>query len=178
MDTLNVTTMIRGVAGEPHDQCPMCQQLQKDSGLVAGTALEELRRRGIKVPPPEEITAEEMRYTLWGVIDSLADLGVFLWHTDHLDDQQLYTMLWRDLLDKRILLAKDGFTDYATLFDPTTSCYESDTIDFLRFYATKKERKKFAKRFGVKTLPEHVDPPFHRDAFLPSPMTSRKVMPC
>ena len=57
------------------------------------TNLQQLREVGLEVPPAEGLDERALQRHLWEVIETLADLGVFLLHTDHLDDRSLYALL-------------------------------------------------------------------------------------
>ena len=58
------------------------------------TNLEQLREVGVYMPPEGELPHDSLlQRQLWEVIETLADLGVFLLHTDHLGDRELYRLL-------------------------------------------------------------------------------------
>jgi len=62
------------------------------------TNLRQLREVGLDVPPASDLGDRALQERLWEVIETLADLGVFLLHTDHLDDRALYDLLERAVL--------------------------------------------------------------------------------
>ena len=62
------------------------------------TNLQQLREVGLDMPPAEDLADRALQERLWEVIETLADLGVFLLHTDHLDDRALYDLLERAVL--------------------------------------------------------------------------------
>ena len=50
---------------------------------------------GISLPCPESLrNGEEVQVKLWEVIDALAARRVFLYHTNHLTNRELYVSLW------------------------------------------------------------------------------------
>jgi hypothetical protein len=59
----------------------------------------------------------------------------------------------------------DGFP-VTTHLDVLGGWSEDDIEAFLRYHADEDDRKTWREEFG-KTLPEHVDPPYERDRFLP-----------
>ena len=62
------------------------------------TNLQQLRDVGLEVPSAQGLPERALQRHLWDVIETLADLGVFLLCTDHLDDRALY-----ELLEGRVL---------------------------------------------------------------------------
>ena len=62
------------------------------------TNLQQLREVGLDMPPADDLGDRALQERLWEVIETLADLGVFLLHTDHLDDRALYDLLERAVL--------------------------------------------------------------------------------
>jgi hypothetical protein len=73
--------------------------LHHDFRLAPMTSnLQQLREVGLEVPAESGLADRELQAALWEVIETLADLGVFLLHTDHLDDRALYGLLERQVL--------------------------------------------------------------------------------
>jgi hypothetical protein len=124
-----------------------------------------LKNAGIPLPNPDDVPDADMRNVLWKVIDAMWDEGVILYSTDHLSDRDLYTLLWTDLLleDHEILPADFPVT---THLDVLGGWSNDDTQVYLRYYADQDTRKEWAAKYG-KSIPEHVDPPYDRDRFLP-----------
>ena len=58
------------------------------------TFLERLSKAGLDLPDPQEITEEEAELILYELIQKLGKMRVYLIHTDHLSDFELYTLLW------------------------------------------------------------------------------------
>jgi hypothetical protein len=61
-----------------------------------------LTRGGLALPPPESLDDMALTAKLWELIGVLAERHVYLYHTDHLSDRELYTelveeVLWEDL---------------------------------------------------------------------------------
>ena len=45
---------------------------------------------GISLPPSSRLSDTELNAKLWEVIKALALMGIYLEHTDHLNDRELY----------------------------------------------------------------------------------------
>ena len=125
-----------------------------------------LPQSGISLPAPEELGDEEIGRKLWDVIHGIAQLGVFLHHTDHLSDRELYIYLWSDALrEPAVLMPEDS--SYAYHIDLVGSGSEEDIQLFLRYYASNKERREWLKDWPTDPLPDREKPPYDRDRRLP-----------
>jgi hypothetical protein len=132
------------------------------------TDFERLIEAGVDLPEPDGVKDDQLHDTLWNVITALADLRVFLDHTDHLSDRELYTSLWEDLLREEIPLLPDDNTGnwHVSVLGGWS---EADTRLFLKYYADERWRKDWAKEFPELEIPPHEDPPYDRDRHLPTP---------
>ena len=54
----------------------------------------------IPVPPHELTTSLDVHDELWTIIEALAKAGMFLFHTNHLSDSDLYARLYYKILDE------------------------------------------------------------------------------
>ena len=124
-----------------------------------------LKNAGIPLPNPQNVAEHEMHDVLWEMIHGLWDQRVVLYCTDHLSDRELYTLLWKDLLLDDEPILPDDFA-VTTHLDTLGRWSEKDTELFLRHYADEDTRRRWGEEFG-KVVPEHVDPPYQRDRFLP-----------
>ena len=124
-----------------------------------------LKDAGVPLPNPDDVPDAEMAKVLRKVIDGLWDEGVILYSTDHLSDRELYTLLWTDLLLEDHEIVPDDFP-VTTHLDILGGWNNDDMQVYLLYYADEDSRKEWAKEYG-KSLPEHVDPPYDRDRFLP-----------
>jgi hypothetical protein len=131
-----------------------------------GTRIEQLNKEGVVLPPPESMTDVALHEKLWEVINKLAELRVFLYHTDHLSDRELYVRLWNDLLrEETTIMPPDP--DSACHLDVIGSGGEEDTEVGLRYYYDDEERAHWRASFPEYPIPDHEDPPYDRDRHLP-----------
>jgi len=130
--------------------------------------LEQLREAGVDLPAPGELDDSRLAAKLAEVVDRLADLRVFLTHTDHLDDRALYTLLWKDLLREEVkAVPLDELSAYH--LDVLGGCSEEDIYLHLKYYADEQERQDWQRYFPDDAVPPHEDRPFDRDCRLPRP---------
>jgi hypothetical protein len=133
---------------------------------------QQLTGTGIELPDPNAMDDETLSSTLWEVISALARMRVFLSQTDHLNDRELYTLLWRDVLREEIpLLAED--VNAAWHVDVLGSASDADTALYLKYYADETERQQWLTDFPDYAMPAHERPPYDRDRHLPKPYEER-----
>ena len=130
--------------------------------------LQQLQDQGIELPAPDELTDEQLHAALRQVIETLVQRNVFLENTDHLSDRELYTVLWEDVLRE---VTKDipPAADWHQHIDMLGSYGEEEIYLYLKYYADEEHRQDWAAEYPGDSMPEHVDPPFDRDRFLPKP---------
>jgi hypothetical protein len=131
---------------------------------------ELLDRDGIHPPPPETLTNELLTRELWHVISALARHGIFLTHTDHLSDRELYTLLVDRLLEQEteLLPSNSGWNCHVAIDEYGTPAEDGLQI-YLRFYASEMDRQLWTDDDPDQHLPPHEEPPFNRDHRLPRP---------
>lgn len=132
------------------------------------THFQQLERACVSLPPPDALNDDEVTAKLWEVINKLAQMRIFLEETDHLSDRELYTTLWSDGLreeTKDIALDQDSACHYQLL----GSGSEEDTYLYLKYFADEKWREDWLKEDPDCVMPEHEDPPYDRDRYLPQP---------
>jgi hypothetical protein len=132
------------------------------------THFKQLEESGMQLPAPEALDDEQLTRKLWELIQRLALLRVFLDETDHLSDRELYTLLWSDMLreeTKAVTLDENS----ACHMSPLGGCSEEDIQLYLKYYADEQWRCDWQKQYPEETLPDHEDPPYDRDRFLPQP---------
>ncbi|WP_404358834.1 hypothetical protein [Methylotuvimicrobium sp. KM1] len=122
---------------------------------------------GMTLPNPEELDDTQLSAKLWEVINGLAMLRMFLYSTDHLNDRELYEILWHDVLrEEGPVMPLDN--DSAFHIDILGSGSETDIELYLRYYADEEERHRWAQDWPEDIMPPHEEPPYDRDRHLPS----------
>ncbi len=127
---------------------------------------EVLVKAGISLPSPDELDEGQLPAKLWEVIDGLFLQGIYLEHTDHLSDRELYMQLWSETLREEVVLpAEDsGFSYHLDLIG---SGDVADTLIYLKYYASASERQEWAAECPAEVMPAHEQPPYDRDRHLP-----------
>jgi hypothetical protein len=125
-----------------------------------------LENSGLELPPPEELTDENVTRKLRETVERMASLGAYILHTDHLSDRALYQYLYNDGLREEAVLFPEN-PSYAYTLDLTGSGSEEDNQIYLKYYADHEHRKQWALDWPDDVMPEHEDPPFDRDRHLP-----------
>jgi len=104
--------------GEEDEDSPIVEEFWKRvlafERAPRGTHFAQLHKAGVALPPPDSLPDAALHAKLWAVIDKLAELRVFLYHTDHLSDRELYDRLWDDLLREETVLMPP---------DPDSACH-------------------------------------------------------
>lgn len=125
-----------------------------------------LENTGLDIPPPDQLDDEALTIKLKEIVERMATLGAFLLHTDHLTERELYVYLYHDGLREEAVLFPEN-ASYSYMIDLTGSGSDADNQTYLKYYADEEHRKQWAHDWPDDSLPEHEDPPFDRDRFLP-----------
>lgn len=135
---------------------------------------EVLPEAGVALPSPDELDDSQLSGKLREVVNALALLGSFLSNTNHLSDRELYTELWSEILPEPTVLMPDepSFTSH---IDMVGSGSEEHTRLYMKYYASEEERRDWLERWPEDRLPEHEDPPYDRDRFLPQAEAMRDL---
>jgi hypothetical protein len=124
-----------------------------------------LGQHGGDLMPPAELTEETLAAKLWETLDAMSRMGVYVLHTDHLTDAELYEALWARVLREEAFLADRG-VEAAWAHDFIGSGSEEDEKLRLAYYATDEQRQEAAANTGV-PLPPRQEPVANRDWRLP-----------
>ena len=125
-----------------------------------------LENSGLEVPPPESLDDDALKIKLKEIIDRMASVGSYLLHTNHLSNRDLYDYLYHEALREETVLFPEN-PSYAYMIDLTGSGSEEDNQTYLKYYADEEYRRQWAHDWPDDPMPEHEEPPFDRDRFLP-----------
>lgn len=125
-----------------------------------------IENSGLEIPPPDQLDEPSISSKLKEIVERMASLGAYLLHTNHLTDRELYNYLYVDGLREEAVLFPEN-PSYAYMIDLTGSGSETDNQIYLRYYAGDEHRKRWAQDWPDDPIPEHEEPPFDRDRFLP-----------
>ena len=131
-----------------------------------GSLFELLPGSGVSLPAPDELDDAQLSAKLWDVIHALAVYRVFLHHTDHLSDRELYTYLWEDQLREPMVLMPEN-SNYSCHIDVIGSGSEEHMNLWLKYYADEVERQRWLEEWPEDPLPEPEKPLYDRDRRLP-----------
>ena len=130
------------------------------------SVLQLLENSGLEVLAPETLDDDALKIKLKEMIDRMASVGAYLLHTNHLSDRDLYEYLYHEALREETVLFPEN-PSYAYMIDLTGSGSEDDNQNYLKYYADEQYRRQWAHDWPDDPMPEHEEPPFDRDRFLP-----------
>lgn len=142
------------------DAFPLISRGGFPSGL---TILQILRVRGLALPPASSLSDTRVAERLHALIEELAEYDVYLRHTDHLTDRQLYRKLTEGLLNRQ----DPRFGDTGWILDFLEPRDEVRTRIYLRHYASEPERQDWLSRHPDSGLPPFDPAQDRRDSRLP-----------
>ena len=125
-----------------------------------------LENSGLEIPAADELDDAALTNKLKEIVERMATMGAYLLHTDHLTDRELYHYLYSDGLREEAVLFPEN-PSYAYMIDLTGSGSETDNQTYLKFYADEEHRQQWARDWPDDSIPDHENPPFDRDQFLP-----------
>lgn len=146
--TLRRERAVSALVDEAHKQGneadPVALGMKYDFELAPFTTnRKQLDERGVVVPDPQDVPDRELAYQIMRLAVALSYLGIYLTHTDHLDDRTLYTRLCNDILDEDIREMPP--TDVAAEFIDLVGSHPAAEEIHFSYYATDDERKRFGK---------------------------------
>ena len=112
----------------------------------------------LRPPRPGMLNDADLHDILWDVIFSLHEKRLILDFTDHLNDRQLYCLIYRDILPAREKKIDTG----RNFLHWDCTGISGDTETWLRYYATDEERDAWSEAYR-QPLPERANPPYRRD---------------
>lgn len=125
-----------------------------------------LQNAGVEIPASSELQDNDLGTKLHEIIHKLASLGAYLQHTNHLSDRELYDYLYNDGLREENVFFPEN-PSYAYTIDLTGSGSDEDNLIYLKYYADEAHRKQWAFDWPSDPMPDHEEPPFDRDRFIP-----------
>ena len=125
-----------------------------------------LENCGTEIPALDDLSDDALWPRLKEIVETMASLGAYLLHTNHLTDRQLYEYLYMEGLREEAVLFPEN-PSYAYMIDLTGSGSEEDNQIYLKYYADEEHRKQWAQDWPEDPMPDHEDPPFDRDRHLP-----------
>jgi hypothetical protein len=152
---------------QPDDEDEFWERMLAMENGPLTTNFDQLLKTGVELPAPERLDDLQLHRALWNVILALADRRVFIEHTDHLSDRDLYTQLWHRTLREEVPDVDDD--DGVWHVNILGGWSEEDTQVFLRHYADDKWRRDWLEDFPDYEMPPHQDPAYDRDRHLPKP---------
>jgi hypothetical protein len=126
----------------------------------------QLEQDGVELPPPEELSDEQLNAKLWEAIHALAKRNVFLSQTDHWSDRELYERLWHDALREVTMDFPPG-SGWNCHIDFLSSGSDEDNFLYHKYYADEDERQRWLEEWPDDVMPPHEDPLYDRDSKLP-----------
>lgn len=153
---------------DPELELAFLEQIYAIEAEPCVTYAHQLIGKGIELPAPENLDGEALHHKLWEVINGLASLRVFIEHTGHLEDRELYQKLWSDSLNE-FTWDMSHCCNGAMHLDLLGGGSEEDTITWLSFYADKEQREEWKTQFPGEPLPQCKNLRCDRDKKLPKP---------
>jgi hypothetical protein len=123
-----------------------------------------LKRRGAEFFPPFACDDARLAAELPRLIRALATARVFLHHTDHLSDRELYERLSSEVLTAE---CPDGTRTEQDGYHWDFAEGDAGAEIWLQYYASPAERREWQRDFPEDALPPRKRAPFDRDRHLP-----------
>ncbi|MDA0803519.1 MAG: hypothetical protein O2819_07180 [Planctomycetota bacterium] len=128
----------------------------------------QLAEIGYEPVEPEELDDGAIPAALGELIKHMATIGVYLMHTDHLTDRELYTRLVDSILEEQIRDLPPS-PEVVEWVDMSMSSFPDGDDVYLSVYATDEERREQADADPTMPMPPLRARLVERDAGLPKP---------
>jgi len=122
-----------------------------------------VKEAGVELPRPEELDDKVLSARLWEVIHALLAKSIIICNTDHLDDRELYTLLWKEFLREEYVISPNDVLH----LDTTRTGPDDGMPIYLTYYATEPQRELYSAIHPDFKMPDHVEPPRRRDHLIP-----------
>ena len=131
---------------------------------------EILARYGYAPLPPAALDDRQLPGRLWELLYAAAARRFFFCSSNHLSDQELYTLLWEQWLDEPTAdIPLEAQTNTTTIISEFNARGMTHEQIWLRYYADEADQKLLQSDDPDCVFPPHEDPPYDRDRFLPVP---------
>ena len=144
-------------------------RLVKQSTAQATLPIKYLERCGYVVPPPSELDDDALKVELWRVIWAMALLRLFLDHTDHMTDRELYTYIYEDCLREPTAFMPGQELPVSYFIDPLSGGgSKEDDEKMLSYYRDRLDDAMIELLLAdFDEAPEIKERPADRDRFMP-----------
>ncbi len=136
------------------------------------TLFDVLEESGVELVRPGKLRGRELQAKLWEIIEGLLSQSIILCNTDHLDDHELYTLLWSETLRREFVVS----SGLAIRIDMTRTGIDEGIVIYLTYYAGEDQRKLYAEFHPDIVIPEHIEPPRRRDHLIPDVGAGHSVL--
>ena len=124
---------------------------------------------GIELPHPDSLAANQLTPKLWQVIEGMANRRHFLIQTDHLNDRDLYRLLWNVTLNEETHQVDSSMVNCACFIDMAEAGDQEGEEIFLQYYADQEDRLDWLACYPFDVLPPQLPLLNDRDSRLPRP---------
>ncbi len=128
---------------------------------------DHLEKGGLELVPPEELDDEAVREKLREVIHAMALRNMYVMHTDHLSDRELYSALLESLREESFMGSPEPTAGFHYGIDILGSYGDEEMYLYNKYYASDESRESWLREFPDYDMPEREKPPYDRDRLLP-----------
>lgn len=128
--------------------------------------IQRFAEENLPLLPPDEITDEALPAILWELLHHLSRMGFYLRHSDHLNDRDLYGVLWTRVLRQSVKLPADQ-RHWAWYHDLSGKLNGDRRPIWVPFPATDGQLAESAMCSPESPMPQKESPAWRRDWRLP-----------